>query len=327
MRLSQRLGLLLFLYAQLALCGFAQSVDSAGNLYIATGGHLYVFNSIHNRVGQFPTEGITPSDAAIDSAGNLYIADSGKAQIFKITTTGIISAVAGKKTSRGIFAGFNGDGKAAVEAQLSIPCGVAIDSAGNLYIADTMNNRVRKVTTAGIINTIAGTGKEGYSGDGGGATEAKLKAPMDVAIDSAGNLYIADAGNRRIRKVTTAGIISTVAGKGPDGYSGDGGPATEAKISAVTCVVIDAAGNLYIADAHNNRIRKVTTAGIISTVAGKGQGYSGDGGPATEAKFYWPQHVALDSAGNLYIDDSVNHLIRKVTTAGIISTVLNYGLE
>jgi len=140
MKLSQRLGLVLFLYTHLALCGFSQSVDSAGNLYIAAGSHLYVFNSIHNRVGQFPTEGITPSDVAIDSAGNLYIADRGKAQIFKITATGIISTVAGKKTIRG--RGFDGDGRAAAEAQLSMPCGIAVDSTGNLYIADTMNNRV-----------------------------------------------------------------------------------------------------------------------------------------------------------------------------------------
>jgi sugar lactone lactonase YvrE len=199
-----------------------------------------------------------------------------------------------------------------------------MDSSANLYIADTDNCRIRKVTPGGIISTVAGSGSHGYSGDGGPATSAKLDYPMGVAVDSSGTLYIADINNSCIRKVTPDGIISTIAGGGMNGLN-DGGPATSARVSPHG-VAVDSAGNLYIADLGYIRIRKVTPDGIIHTVAGNGTvGYSGDGGPATSAQMYSPFGVAVDSADNLYIADQSNHRIRKVTPDGIINTFAGNG--
>jgi sugar lactone lactonase YvrE len=190
--------------------------------------------------------------------------------------------------------------------------GVAVDSAGNLHIADTFHYRIRKVTPRGKITTIAGNGKKGYSGDGGKATSARLGPTFGVAADSAGNLYIADSQNHRIRKVTPAGVITTIAGNGIGGYDGDGGPAALAQISWPYGIAVDSSDN-YIADTQNHRIRKVTPDGIITTVAGTGnEGYDGDGGPATSAQLRWPEGIAVDSAGNLYIADTGNNCIRKV---------------
>ena len=231
-----------------------------------------------------------------------------------------ITTVAGNGTS-----GFSGDGGPATSAELDYPTGVAVDSAGNLFIADTFNARIRKVTPAGAISTVAGNGTLGFSGDGGPATSAELRLPDGVAVDSAGNLFIADETNNRIRKVTAAGTISTVAGNGTAGFSGDGGPATSAELFQPAGIAVDSAGNLFIADG-SNRIRKVTAAGTISTVAGNGTaGFSGDGGPATAAELNQPSDVAVDSAGNLFIADLMNSRIRKVTPAGTISTVAGNG--
>ncbi len=255
---------------------------------------------------------------AIDSAGNLYVADQGNFRIRKVTVAGVISTVAGNGTM-----GFSGDGGPATAAQLNAAGGVAVDLAGNLYIADEANFRIRKVDAAGVISTVAGNGTQGSSGDGGPATAAQI-TPYRLTVDSSGNLYIVDIG--RIRKVTTAGVISTVAGNGTEGFSGDGGPATAAQLNSPNDVAIDAAGNLYIADGFNRRIRKVTPAGVISTVAGNGtKGFSGDGGPATAAQLYHPMGVAVDSVGNLYIADDSGQRIRKVTAAGIISTLAGDG--
>ncbi len=235
--------------------------------------------------------GVTP-----DSAGNLYIADDQNNRIRKVSG-GTITTVAGIGTM-----GFSGDGGPATSALLYIPHGVAADSAGNLYIADTGNLRVRKVS-GGTITTVAGNGTVSFSGDGGPATSASINIPYGVAVDSAGNLYIADTGNNRIRKVS-GGTITTVAGNGTASFSGDGGPATSASINEPWAVAVDSAGNLYIADYANNRIRKVS-GGTITTVAGNGVvGFSGDGGPATNALLGYPEGVAVDSAGNLYISDS-----------------------
>ena len=253
------------------------------------------------------------------------------AQSGMITTSAVISTVAGNGVQ-----GFSGDGNLATSAQLHNPSGVTVDTAGNLFIADFANNRIRKVTPAGVISTVAGNGIQGFSGDGGLATSAQLFAPSSVAVDTTGNLFVADTGNNRIRKVTPAGIISTAAGNGILGFAGDGDPATLAQLYAPSGVAVDTAGNLYIADAGNNCIRKVTPAGIISTVAGTAPpfmpanetpGFGGDGGQATLAQLYAPYSVAVDTAGNLYIADTNNLRIRKVTPAGIISTVAGNGTQ
>lgn len=244
-------------------------------------------------------------------------------------TQSIITTVAGNGSI-----GFSGDGGPATSATLGLPAGVAVDSAGNIYIADRLNNRVRKVTKDGVITTVAGNGFPIFSGDGGPATSAGIAFigsanHSGVAVDKAGNLYITDTADHRIRKVNTSGIITTVAGKGSlgvSGFSGDGGPATSAELNTPSGVAVDGAGNLFIADTGNGRIRKVTTAGIITTVAGKGNGFVlGDGGPATNAQLANPSDVVVDNAGNIYIADFGNSSIRKVNSAGIISTVVRGG--
>jgi sugar lactone lactonase YvrE len=263
----------------------------------------------------------TPSAAAVDSAGNLYIANTYNNRVRKVSTSGTITTVAGNGTP-----GFSGDGGPATNASLASPTGVAVDAAGNLYIADAGNDRVRKVSASGTITTVAGTGTPGFSGDGGPATGAGLVYPSGVAVDAAGNLYIADTYNNRVRKVSASGTITTVAGNGTPGFSGDGGPATNASLASPSGVAVDAAGNLYIADPDNSRVRKVSTSGTITTVAGNGTpGFSGDGGPATNASLFNPSGVAVDAAGNLYIADTTNSRVRKVSTSGTITTVAGNG--
>jgi len=253
----------------------------------------------------------SPGGIAVDSAANLYIADAGNAVIRKVAN-GVITTVAGNGTF-----GFSGDGGPAASASMSSPVAVAVDSAGNLYITDSSNQRIRKVSN-GVIATAAGNGEAGFSGDGGPAASAELNFPVAIATDSAGNVYIADADNNRIRRVSN-GVIATVVGNGTEGYSGDGGPATSAQLNS-TGVALDSAGDLYIADTDNNRVRKVSN-GVITTVAGNGtRGFSGDNGPATSAQLDGPEGVALDSAGNLYIADTGNSSIRKVAN-GVITTV------
>jgi len=315
-------------------------VDAAGNLFIADSGNNRIRRvtpagnattvaGADRGVSGFSGDGglatsallSYPVDMTFDASGNLYIADSGNNRIRKVTPDGVISTVAGNGASH-----FSGDGGLSTSARLFNPIGVATDTAGNVYIADTENSRIRKVTPDGVISTVAGNGTFGFGGDNGLATSALLSNPLAVAVDTAGNLYIADPGNRRIRKVTPAGVISTVAGNGTSGSDGDGGPATSASFSNLTDLAVDASGNLYIADSGNRRIRKVTLAGIISTVAGNGTfGSRGDGGPATAASFSNPIGLAVDASGNLYIADSTQSRIRKVTPAGIISTEAGNG--
>jgi sugar lactone lactonase YvrE len=253
----------------------------------------------------------------------------------------LIFTVAGNGTQ-----GFSGDGSAAISAELHTPYGVALDVAGNIYIADADNNVVRKVTVAsGIISTVAGNGTQGFSGDGSAAISAELHTPYGVALDTAGNIYIADTNNNVVRKVTVAsGIISTVAGNGTRGFSGDGSAAISAELHSPNGMTLDAAGNIYIADEGNYCVRKVTAStGVISTVAGTCSiGYSGlggadgtsvnssDGGAATSAEMGSVSAVALDATGNIYIADTqrFHTSIRKVTVAsGIISTVAGGGTQ
>ena len=312
------------------------AVDGAGNLYIADKGNdrirkVDAAGNISTMAG--PGEGgldgdggpaiyarlsypSYPGDIAADGAGNLYIADSGNHRIRKVDAAGNISTVAGTGEK-----GYSGDGGPAVQVRLDYPSGVAVDGTGNFYIADTKNHCIRKVDIAGNISTVAGTGEKGDNGDGGPAVQAQLDCPSIMAVDRAGNIYIADEGNHRIRKMDAAGDISTVAGTGEEGYSGDGSPAVQAQLNSPGGVAVDGSGNIYIADRGNDRIRKVDAAGVISTAAGTGEkGDSGDGGPAVLAQLSYPGGMAVDGSGNIYIADGFNHRIRKVDAAGVIST-------
>jgi sugar lactone lactonase YvrE len=275
-----------------------------------------------------------PTAAVMDTAGNLYLSDTTNAIVRKVAAgTGIITTFAGTGTR-----GYSGDNGPASSAQLNFPTGLALDNANNLYIADSENVVVRKVALAtGVITTVAGNGTGGAAGSGGPATSAQLNGPMGLTIDGGGNLYIADFGSNRVLEVAAqSGVMTMIAGGGDTGYNGDGGPASAAGLSGPSAVVLDSAGNLYIADTYNNAIRKVTAnTGIISTVAGTGYGagivsskggYTGDGGPATNAELYEPYGVTIDSIGNLYIADLMNHVVRVVAAnSGIISTVAGNG--
>ena len=311
------------------------AVDAAGNLYIA--------DTWNNRIRRVNSSGIIttiagtgekgyggdggralaarlylPRAVAVDGAGNIYIVDSDNYRIRRIDSSGTITTIAGTGEW-----GFSGDGGPAVQAQLAYPQGVAVDAAGNLFIADTWNHRVRRVDPSGIITTIAGTGERGYSGDGGPAAKAQIDVPHGMAVDGAGNLFIVDSDNGCIRRVDASGTITTIVGTGQRGFGGDGGPAVEAQLSLARDVAVDAAGNLYVADTRNDRIRWVDAKGIITTIAGGGSG--GDGGPAVEARLNSPSGVAVDGYGNIYVADSLSHRIRRVDAKGIITTVAGTG--
>ncbi|MFI6526760.1 NHL domain-containing protein [Streptomyces uncialis] len=224
-------------------------------------------------------------------------------------------------------AGFAGDNEPAVGARLNRPYGIAVDSSGTLYFSDFNNHRVRRITTDGKISTVAGTGVAGFSGDNGPAVSAQLNGPREVVVDSAGAVHVVDSNNHRVRRITTDGKISTVAGTGVAGFSGDGGPATAARLNLPLGVAMDSSGVLYIADYNNHRVRRITTDGKISTVAGTGvAGFGGDNGPAGPAQLRNPYALAVDSADALYIADSGNHRVRKVTGDGKISTVAGTGV-
>ncbi len=250
-----------------------------------------------------------PSTIVFDAIGNAYVVDAGNNCIRKISTTGVITTVAGNGTS-----GYTGDGGLATMATLDFPCGIVFDQSGNMYIADRNNNVVRKVSTTGVISTFAGTGVFGFGGDGGTATSALLANPNGVDFDKLGNLYIADKYNNRIRKINSLGIISTVAGIGTSGSTGDGGQASLAEFDNPFGVTFDQAGNYYVSDFNNNKIRKINTSGVISTYVGNGiGGYGGDGGLAHLAQIFNPEKVTFDAMGNLYIPDAVNQRVRKVS--------------
>ena len=253
-----------------------------------------------------------------DRSGNTYVTDEGEQRIRKITSAGVISTYAGTG-----IAGFSGDGGPARSAQMNAPLGITRDAAGDLVFADALNNRVRMITPAGIISTIAGTGVAGYSGDGGPALSASMNIPWGVVYDAAGNLYISDRGNNVIRKVNTAGTITTFAGNGTASYCGDNGPATSACLNAPRGLATDSSGNLYIADGLNHRVRKVNSTGIITTVAGNGKGgFTGDGGQATQAAIGSPKGVVV-RAGVLYISNAgQSHIRNVVLSTGVINTFI-----
>jgi uncharacterized protein (TIGR03437 family) len=314
------------------------AVDSSGNVFVA--------DSDSNRIYKVDTTGkITtvagsgglgfagdgsnavasqvngPWSVAVDSAGNIYFVDLYNARIRMVNSSGTISTVAGSGTTR-----YSGDGAAAQNALLNTPLGVSTAPGGVVYVTDTNNHRVRRIGSDGVISTAAGNGTAGFAGDGSAATSAQLAFPGGTAVDTAGNLYIADTANQRVRKVS-GGNISTVAGNGTPGYTGDGSAATSATLSSPVAVAVDAAGNLYIADYNNHAVRKVS-GGTISTLAGNGTpGYSGDGGLGKNAQLNLPSGIALDAQGNVYVADSGNHVVRKISPAGTITTFAGTGVS
>lgn len=304
-RLFRNLPLLLALFGASSQAQYTIST-------VAGGGPPDGLQALTTAIG--PPAGIT-----LDAGGNLYVACCLN-RVYKVAPDGTFTAVAGNGAT-----GYSGDGGAATSAtlNLSLSSGVAVDSSGNVYIADTLNNRIRKVS-GGIITTVAGNGSAGYSGDGGAATSAALNGPDAVAVDSAGNLYIADSKNNRVRKVS-GGTISTVAGTGTGGFTGDGA-ATSVGLNAPNGVAVDASGNVYIADSGNNRIRKLA-GGNLTTIAGNGTaGFTGDGGAATSATLNGPLAVAVNAAGtNVFILDFLNRRVREVS-GGTISTVAGAGI-
>lgn len=263
-----------------------------------------------------------PDGCAFDGLGNLYFTTVAPDRVYKITPSGIIYFVAGTGSS-----GYNGDGIAATSAELNLPTGIAIDKGNNVYIADGENNRVRKIdVNTGIITTFAGDGSAGFSGDNGPATAATFNGVEDICFDMNGNLFIADYANNRIRKVNNSGIVTTVAGNGINGFTADGVAATSAAINSVWGVCTDAIGNLYFNDSLNTMLRKVSTAGILTTVAGNGlAGPAGDNGPATTAALVVIR-VAIDKAGNIYTSGYLDNDIRKIDVSGIIHTVAGTGI-
>ncbi len=255
-----------------------------------------------------------PPRVATDSTGNLYFGS--QHSIFKVDTSGTLTRIAG--TGR---TGLTGDGGPALNAQLQFPDAIAFDAAGNLYFTERDANLIRRISAPGIITTFAGTGAAGYTGDGGPALSAQFNGPTGLTVDKAGNLYVADTGNSVIRRIAPDGTVTKVAGNGAPGFGGDGAPAVRADLNAPQGVAVDAAGNVYIADTFNNRVRIVAPDGTISTFAANGYpGFSGDGMAATGTTLFFPTDVAVDAAGSVYIADLGNSRIRKVS-GGIINTI------
>jgi DNA-binding beta-propeller fold protein YncE len=251
-----------------------------------------------------------PHGVAVDPGGTaLFIADSANHRIRRVDlASGVIVTVAGGPTP-----GFGGDGGPAVAAQLEDPKAVWVAPSGDVYIADSGNERIRRVDRSGTISTIAGTGVPGYSGDGAAAVSAQFDGPRGVAGDSSGNLYVADDNNNRVRRIDPSGVVTTLAGTGAAGFSGDGGPARSAQLNHPRGVAVDGRGHVFVADSMNARIRMVDPAGVISTVAGCGRhGFGGDGGPATVARMFEPRGVSVNAAGHLFVADTYNDRIRRV---------------
>jgi uncharacterized protein (TIGR03437 family) len=258
---------------------------------------------------------------ATDAAGNIYLADQNNNVVREVNTNGVITTFAGTGV-----AGYSGDGGPAAQAQLSGPLGLCVAPSGAIYVNDYGNLRVREISTSGTITTVAGNGSAVSSGDGGPATAAGFVIPIRCAVDSSGNLFIVDQGAFNIRKVDGSGIITTYAGTGAQGFSGDGGPATQAEMNNPTWVTVDSSGNLYVTDQFNFRIRMIDAAtGTITTVAGNGDNaFAGDGGLATSASLGYPGGTVVDPTGALFIVDDSNNRIREVS-GGIITTIAGTG--
>jgi trimeric autotransporter adhesin len=271
---------------------------------------------------------IVPAGLAFDQNGQLYFFDSERLRM--IDRSGAISTIGGSTT-----AGYSGDGGAPTLAQFRPAIeplaltGLVVDSQGTVYVSDAGNQRVRRVAPGTTVETVAGTGEPGYGGDGGPSHDAQLRFPRGLALAPSGDLYIADSGNNRIRKVDASGQITTVAGTGSPGFSGDGGPATEAQLNGPEGLTFDPlSGSLLIADTLNHRVRKVNADGRITTSAGSGRpSFEGDGTRATAASLRLPLAVSLDSRGNLYILDAGNLRVREVNTRGLIYTVVGDGSQ
>ena len=269
-----------------------------------------------------------PTALALDGSGNLLVADMGNHRIRRVAAdTGIITTLAGAGEG-----GFSGDGGPAIRAKLYHPYGLAVDNRGNVLIADTANHRVRQVSVGtGVITTLAGNGVSSFSGDGGPATSAGLQSPLGLTVDASGNVFIADTNNHRVRHVAAGtGVITTLAGVGAAGFSGDGGPATSAALNRPLGLAVDFSGDLLIADLNNHRIRRVATGtGVITTIAGNGVvGFSGDGGPATSAALSYPHTPALDVNGSVLFTDFGNHRVRRVAVGtGVVTTLAGTGVD
>ena len=346
----------------------AVAYDSQGNLYIAEADRISqvspqgIINTIAGGGSDSTSNGIPALQAAlapdrglvVDSTGAIYFSEASNNRVRKVKPDGTIVTVAGTGVP-----GYSGDGGQATAAELNVPYGLALDNAGNLYIADNGNARVRRVTPAGVISTVttgieasglgfdnngvlymvgdgfigeisAGAstvtpvggspGVTGFSGDGSPALGAQFSLRLSIVADNLGNLFIGDGTNERIRRISPSGIVTTVAGNGQFYYTGEGVPAAASPVQGGGNLAIDKAGNIYFSDTLGSRVRKVT-AGIINTVAGTGvAGFSGDGGPALQAKLNDPRNLAIDSAGNLYIADYLNSRVRRVALDGTIST-------
>jgi uncharacterized protein (TIGR03437 family) len=261
-----------------------------------------------------------PAGVASAPGGPIYISDTNNQRVRMISTGGTISTVAGNGTS-----GLGGDGGSATAAQLSYPSGLAVDAAGDVYFSDTANHRVRKLS-GGTLSTVVGNGTSGYGGDGSAATNAQLNSPAGIAVDSSGSLYIADFSNQVVRKVSPGGTISTLAGTGLAGYSGDNGPAGQAQLNGPSGVAVDSSGNVFVADSGNHVVRRISPGGTITTFAGNGAAAtSGDGGPAASASLALPTAVAVDSQGDVFITDASANRVREVNAAGVITTIAGVG--
>jgi uncharacterized protein (TIGR03437 family) len=294
-----------------------REINASGNINTVAGNGLVTYSGDGGAAQNALMS--APSGVAVGTGAVVYLSDTNNQRVRMIASDGTISTVVGNGTP-----GFAGDGSAGTSAQVNFPTGLATDQSGNLYISDTGNQRVRKLS-GGSITTVAGNGTAGFGGDGGQATSAQINSPDGLALDSAGNLYIADFSNNAVRKVTPGGMITTVAGTGFAGYAGDGGPAAQAQLNGPAGVALDSSGNLYIADSGNHVVRRIS-GGTITTFAGNGiSATSGDGGLATAASLAVPTALATDSQGNLYIADTSANRIRLVTSGGLIVSIAGTG--